>query len=356
LRYLVYGAGAVGSFVGGCLALDGNPVVFVGRDKIRRAVIDSGLQLTGDRTSGLISRPDFFERLDPTFDLPTPDVVLLTTKAYDLAAATEDLARFASRLPPVVCMLNGIGAESYLAAHLGSENIIPASLTTAVQMIRPGMIRVERRRGVGLAAAHLLSRAIADDMLAAGLQPRLYSDPDRMKWSKLITNIVANATCAITGWSPAAVYRHSDLARLELRSLREAFQVMRGMGLSPVNLPGVPMALFGPLLLLPDALVRPAIARYVAAGRGAKPPSLRFDIGRGRSEIGWLNGAIVSWGARLGIPTPANDVLTDVMSELVMGEVDPAAYHGRPEALLSRAVNARSAGVRYNAASAARGR
>ncbi len=356
MRYLVYGAGAVGSFIGGCLALAGNPVVFVGRGSTRRAVIDGGLQLTGDRTSGLIGGPDFFERLDPVLGLPSPDVILLTTKAYDLATATEDLARFASHMPPIVGLLNGIGTESYLAAHIGSENVIPASVTTAVQKIQPGTIRVERRRGVGLGAGHPLSRAIADDMQAAGLQPRLYSSPDRMKWSKLITNIVANATCAITGWSPAAVYRHTALARLELKSLREAFQVMRAQGLSPVNLPGVPVALFEPLLVLPDTLVRPAIARYVASGRGAKPPSLHFDIGRRRSEIGWLNGAVVSWGARLGIATPANDVLTDVMSELVMGEADPAAYHGRPEALLSRATDARSTGVRYNAASATRER
>jgi 2-dehydropantoate 2-reductase len=356
LRYLIYGAGAVGGFVGGCLALAGNPVIFVGRATTRQAVIDRGLQLIGDKTSGLIKDPDFFERLDPVLGLPSPDVILLTTKAYDLATATEDLARFASPMPPVVCMLNGIGTDSYLAERIGPESVIPASVTTAVQMVQPGAIRVERRRGVGLTAGHPLSQAIFDDMHAAGLQPRLYSNPDRMKWSKLITNIVANATCAIMGWSPAAVYRYNALARLELKSLREAFRVMRALGLSPVNLPGVPVALFEPLLALPDPLVRTTIARVVASGRGAKSPSLHFDVGRRRSEIGWLNGAVVSWGARLGIPTPANDVLTDVMSELVMGEADPAVYRGRPEALLARASDARSPGVRYNAASTARER
>lgn len=353
MRYLVYGAGAVGNFVGGCLALAGNPVVFVGRSATRRAVIDRGLQLAGDRTSGLISGPNFFDRLGPAFDLLDPEIILLTTKAYDLATAAEDLARLAPT-PPIVCLLNGVGAELHLAERVGSRSIIPATLTTAVQMIQPGMVRVERRRGLGLAKGHPSSRAIADDMQAAGLRPRLYSNPDRMKWSKLITNIVANATCAISGWSPAAVYRHSALAGLELQSLREAFQVMGALGVSPVNLPGVPVALFKPLLALPDGLVRPAIASYVASGRGAKPPSLQFDIGRRRSEIGWLNGAVVAWGARLGVPTPANDVLTDVMSELVMGEADPDMYHGRPEVLLSRSSEARSAGVRYNPASAER--
>lgn len=355
MRYLIYGAGAVGGFVGGCLALAGNPVVFLGRREIRRAFRARGLRLTGDRTSGVLQGPDAVERLDPLLGRPAPDVILVTTKAYDMHIAAEELARFASPRPPVVCMLNGIGAEAYLAERLGHENIIPASVTTAVQVAEPGLIRVERRRGLGLGDGHPLSPTIFEEMRAAGLRPRLYANPDRMKWAKLLTNIVANATSAILGWSPAAVYRHAALATLELESLREAFRVMRGLGVAPVNLPGVPVALLEPLLALPDSLIRPALGRFVASGRGAKPPSLQLDIGRRRSEIGWLNGAVVAWGARLGIPTPANDVLTEVMSELVMGEVEPRVYRAQPEALLARTANAQSAGVRYNAASAVRG-
>jgi len=329
-------------------------VAFLGRQDTRRALTAHGLRLTGDRTSGLLPEPHSVDRFDALLDLPSPDIILLTIKAYDLPTAAEDLARFTSPLPPVVCMLNGIGAEAYLGERLGHQNIIPASVTTAVQVDEPGTIRVERRRGLGLGTGHPLSRSIFVEMRAAGLQPRLYSSPDRMKWSKLLTNLVANATSAILGWSPAAVYRNAALARLELDSLREAFRVMRGLGVAPLNLPGVPVALFELLLALPDALIRPALGRFVASGRGAKPPSLQFDIGRRRSEIGWLNGAVVAWGARLSIPTPANNVLTEVMSELVMGEVDPSAYRARPEALLARAAGAPSPGVRYNPASTVR--
>jgi 2-dehydropantoate 2-reductase len=355
LRYLVYGAGAIGGFIGGCLALAGKPVVFLGRHRTTQAYSGIGLRLTGDRTAGLLGDPEAIEHFSSLRKLPPPDVILLTIKAYDLVRAADDLERLAPDLPPVVCMLNGIGAESYLSSRLGHENILPASVTTAVQVTEPGVVRVERRRGVGLGAGHPISRSVYNDMQDAGLSPRLYATPDRMKWSKLVVNIVANAVCAISGWSPAAVYRNPDLAQLDLRSLREAFRVMRALGLSPVNLPGVPVALLEPFLALPDALARPPIARVVASGRGAKPPSLHADIGRRRSEIGWLNGAVVSWGARLGIATPANNVLTDVMSELVMGEVEPAVYHGRPDALLSRLTGA-PPGVRYNAASVARTR
>lgn len=353
MRYLVYGAGAVGGFIGGSLALAGEPVTFVGRGATKLALSTHGLKLYGDRTSGLVAAPDIVEKIEPLLELPVPDVILLTTKAYDLPVAVADLARLPAPRPPIVCLLNGIGAEAYLAERLGRENVIPASLTTAVHVTQPGTIRVERRRGIGLGSEHPRSRSIANEMRASGLRTRLYSNADRMKWSKLVTNITANASCAILGWSPGEVYRHTALARLELSSLREAFRVMRSLGLPPVNLPGVPVALLEPLLALPDGVVRSVIARFVASGRGAKRPSLHFDIGRGKSEIGWLNGAVVAWGARLGIPTPANNILTDVMSELVMGEADPAAYIGQPRTLLSRGTAARTSGVRYNAASVA---
>lgn len=351
MRYLVYGAGAVGCFVGGCLSRAGEPVVFLGRHETTQVLIDHGLQFSGDRTPGSIRISNAIERIDSLLGLPSLDVILLTIKAYDLPAAAEDLARLPPPLPPIVCILNGIGSEAYLAERLGHDKIVPASLTTAVQVSQPGMIRVERRRGIGLGGRHPLSRAIGNEMRAAGLRPRLYPNPDRMKWSKLVTNIVANASCAILGWSPADVYRHPALSRLELRSLREAFRVMHGLGVAPVNLPGVPVAALELLMSLPDSLIRPVIGRFVATGRGAKPPSLHFDIGRGKSEIGWLNGAVVAWGARLGIATPANNVLTEVMSELVMGEADPQFYRSHPEALLSRVDDARRSGVRYNAAS-----
>jgi len=351
LRYLVYGAGAVGGYLGGCLALAGEPVVFLGRPDTKRSLKAHGLRLTGDRTAGVLPAPETVESVDRVLEGSLPDVILLTIKAYDLPSAVEDLTQFAPLTPAIVCVLNGIGAEALLADHVGHDNVIAASLTSAVHVTEPGTVRVERRRGLGLAAGHPMSRKIFAEMDRAGVNPRLYQDADRMKWSKLLTNIVANATSAILGWTPGAVFRHRAVARLELESLREAIRVMRGLGLAPLNLPGVPVALLEPGIALPSLLVRPALGRFVASGRGRKPPSLHFDIGRRKSEVGWLNGAVVAWGARLGIPTPANNILTETMSELVMGEVDPSIFHSRPEALLTRAAAAGVPGVRYNAAS-----
>jgi 2-dehydropantoate 2-reductase len=78
----------------------------------------------------------------------------------------------------------------------------------------------------------------------------------------------------------------------------------------------------------------------VAKGRGDKLPSFNYDIGRGRSEVKWLNGAVVKGGDQLGLPTPANAVLTETMMELVKDNQNKEPYRGRPEKLIYRAAQA----------------
>jgi 2-dehydropantoate 2-reductase len=280
---------------------------------------------------------------------PPPDVVFLAVKAYDCAAAAETIQRSLPDETPVVCLLNGVGNEAALAAVLGPGRVVAASLTSAIQRLEGGGLRIEKARGVGLHAGHPLSAAVCADLGTAGLKARLYRDADGMKWSKLLTNLVANATSAILDASAEDVFRHRGLYRLEVEALRETVRVMRALGLRPVNLPGVPAALLAAAVSLPDVLTHPILRRAAASGRGEKRPSFAYDVGRGRSEIGWLNGAVVAHAARLTIAAPANGVLTEVLTALVEGRREPGSLRGQPEQLLAEAARAGVPGLRgYN--------
>jgi 2-dehydropantoate 2-reductase len=160
-----------------------------------------------------------------------------------------------------------------------------------------------------------------------------------MKWSKLLTNLLANATSAILDMTPAQIFAHPGLYRLEVAQLREALAVMRAQGIGVVNLPRTPVRLlaFG-IRWLPPALSRPLIARAVGGGRGAKMPSFHIDLhsGRGQSEVDYLNGAVVRFGARLGIPTPANRILNETLLAITRRELPQETFARKPEALLER--------------------
>jgi len=172
----------------------------------------------------------------------------------------------------------------------------------------------------------------------AGFRTDLYEDFRAMKWSKLLLNLFTNAESAILEIPPAAIIDDPRLYAIERAAFREARRVMGGLGLRPVTLPGYPVPLLQAAALAPAALVRPILRRYVRRSRGQAMPSLWGDLQRGKthSEVEVLNGAVVREGAWLGIPTPVNAVLTDVVLGIANGQLDSREFRGRPEALLSR--------------------
>jgi 2-dehydropantoate 2-reductase len=79
------------------------------------------------------------------------------------------------------------------------------------------------------------------------------------------------------------------------------------------------------------------MARAVGRGRGGKMPSLHIDLhsGRGRSEVGWLNGAVLRHGEALGVDTPVNRVLYATLSGLMSGDLDTGEFSKKPAKLLA---------------------
>jgi 2-dehydropantoate 2-reductase len=321
-------------------------VVFFDRPEVAQAIAAAGVHVVGDAGDQIVAAPRVFSRLKQA--CADVDLILLCVKAYDCRLAADQLARLPTRAC-VISILNGVGNEDTLISALGVQRVLPATLTSAVRFLAPGAVRVERERGVGLAQDHPLAARVRSDFEAAGLQPRLYADAVSMKWSKLVTNLLANATSAITGLTAEEIYRHPGLYRLEMEALRETCSVIELGGHRLVSLPGVPVPWLGRLARLPASLTRPLLRRVVGSGRGDKAPSFAYDVGRGRSEVAWLNGAVAQEGLRLGLAAPANALLTKILMGLVEGQMDQARFDRRPQALLAEAARAGVPGLRmYN--------
>jgi len=160
-----------------------------------------------------------------------------------------------------------------------------------------------------------------------------------MKWSKMITNLLANATSAILDLAPAEIYADARLYALEIMQIREALAVMKYLGIRPVNLPGVPVRMLCTLIMsFPMALSQPLLASSLGSGRGDKMPSFHIDLHAGKrlSEVSSLNGAIVRFGQRGGVSTPINCALTRILEAMAAGEIPLETYAHQPERLLDR--------------------
>jgi len=338
MKLLFFGAGAIGSYIGGSLALAGCDVAYVERPEPAESLRREGLTLAlGSQTYRLPLRMVFTSALEALLEY-APDLVVFALKSYDTESAIEPLRALAGRLPPAVCLQNGVGNEEALEEVFGPGQVIAGTVTSAVGRGRAGEITLERKRGVGLAAGHALSRPLAQAMNRAGLNARLYTKARAMKWSKLLTNLTANASSAILGLAPRAIFSDPRLFRVERGMLRECLRVMRAGGTDAVDLPGTPVKMLAfAVEKLPQALAQPALTRAVGGGRGGKLPSFYLDLhsGRGRTEVEWLNGAVAREGARLGVPTPVNRLLTDLLMRLADGREQMQDFLFKPEKLLA---------------------
>ena len=344
MRFLIYGTGAVGAYLGSRLLLAGHAVTFLARPHWAETLRRQGLGVLRGTEAQTIPVTDVLTDLPHGFHLGGDSAILLTVKAFDCASAAEAIRQGVRGDTPVVCLLNGIGNEETLARSIGPDRVVAASLTTAVAVAGPGVIRVERERGLGLGRSPE-SEPIAAAARHAGIDTRLYEDAAAMKWSKLPTNILANASSAILGWTAGRAMAHRGVYRLEVEALREAFTVMRRLGLRPVDLPGLPVRWLARAVFLPPRLSQPWLSRAAARGRGDKRPSFHQDIGRRRSEVSWLNGAVVAAGETTRVSTPANILLLKVMLDLVEGRSDPTGWRDRPDRLMARARQERVPGL-----------
>jgi 2-dehydropantoate 2-reductase len=335
---LVVGAGAIGGYVGGCLAADGHRVVFLCTPPTSAALRSEGLRVK--RPDGDIEvRPEAVTEPEEAFTTGDIDLAVVAVKRYDTEAAAGPLKPFAARIGWALTLQNGLGAETDLGRLLGMDRVLSGTITTAVARASRRSVAVERMRGAGIAGVGAEAASWSTVFDQAGLNCRRYTDPADMQWSKLLTNLIANPTSAILDMTPAEVFAHPGLYRLEIRQLRETLAVMAAAGARVVDLPGTPVRLLAFCAkYLPPAVSQPLLARALGRGRGGKMPSFHADLhsGGARSEIDYYHGAVVRAAGALGIPVPVNRLLTNTFTGLLKGQLSLTTYLHRPDRLLAQ--------------------
>jgi 2-dehydropantoate 2-reductase len=337
MRYLCFGVGAIGTYIGGSLVLGGDEVIFLERPEYVNGLRRNGISL--DLNGGKHHLKDIIVTgtLDEALMAGPFDVAIFAIKSFDTQKAIEEIKPYHVALPPFLCLQNGVENENFLSSALGEAKVIHGTVTSAIGRNGAGDIVLERLRGVGISARHGLSEKILSSFNNAGLRAKLYDQPVAMKWSKMLTNLLANATSAILNMTPLEIYSQPDLFRLEIRMIKEALQVMRAQNIPVVELPGTPVNwLVRAIDYLPLQISQPLLKKTLGSGRGGKMPSFHIDLytGRKKSEVTYLNGAIVRAGERLGFRAPVNRILTETLIRLADGRLNKEDFAGRPQILL----------------------
>ncbi len=338
--YLIYGTGAIGTLVGGRLGASGCRSTFLVRPRHYDAIMQNGVHVDGMYPNTRIQAPDLVTSAIDAFDDRKIDVVVLAVKSFATQDAISDLQHALEvtghKQPAILCLQNGVDNETELKAAFGAQNVISGTVGTAVSLTKPGHAKVDKARGIGIAKGAKQASRVADLLTISGFNIKLYESAAAMKWSKLLTNLLGNATCAITDLPADEVFAHKGLYSLEIRALKETLAVMRRLGISVVNVPGTPVkALTTAIKWLPSGAFQNYLGNSVAKGRGGKLPSFHMDLinGKPQTEVGWLNGAVATHGEEVGVRTPVNAGLTRILEGIVAGEIGWDVYRKQPDKL-----------------------
>ncbi len=333
LKFLCFGAGAIGSYIGCSLLRCGQKVTFLEQPSAASLLQQNGLRLRIGADLITFPEVEVASTLEKALTYGPYDLGILAVKSYDTKPLAESLRPYHAALPPIISFQNGVENEMILEEILGPNKVIPATVTTAIGRNQAGDVFIERKRGIGIASDHYLIPALMEVLRCAELNPCIYPDAVSMKWSKMITNLLANASSAILNLTPGQIFADRRLYHIEVLQIKETLAVMRALNISVTNLPATPVKLLCACMSkLPEVVSRPILARSVGKGRGEKMPSFHIDLyqGRTKSEVEFLNGAVVRYAKRCGIKTPVNQYLTETLMKLTTKEIQLEMYAHNP--------------------------
>lgn len=319
MRYIIYGAGAIGGAIGGRLFQAGYDVVLICRGAHLEAVRRDGLTLRTPDSSATLRVPAVGHPSE--IDFRADDVVLLTMKSQHTADALNALCASGGSEAPVICAQNGVANERMALRRFsrvyGMLVVLPATHQEPGEVLMPGTpVAGVLDAGCFPSGVDALVEKVTADLDGSGFRAGSDAEIMRLKYAKLLTNL-ANAVQALCGLDAAA----GDLVR-QIKSEATACYEAAGIDYAP------PAELRERASEVRDSpLVDPR------ARGGSTWQSLKR--GAGSIETDYLNGEISLLGALHGVPTPYNRMLQRVMAEALRKGRSPGTY--TPEDLMRRA-------------------
>ncbi len=306
MRICVVGCGAVGSLFAAHLAkLDG---VEVWAFDVNKAHVDamnrSGLKLSGaaDFTAKLHAAADAAE-------IPRCDYGIVATKAIHTAGAIKQVARVFDDKSAVCSVQNGVGNEELIAEHV--KYVVRGTTFPAGHLVEPGHVGYDIKGDTWIGPFEptntpmKMVEELGGCMTRSGMNTIVLPDARGAQWTKLIFNASTNPVGALTRLHHGAATRFQPTGDLFEALIAEGEAVAKAQG---IELHGDPRAM----------------VQKGATAPGKHKASMLQDVEAGRmTEVDFMNGAIVKWGEKLGVPTPLNRAVWQLVKGLEHSFTNP---------------------------------
>ncbi len=310
MRYIIYGAGGIGSIMGGHLARTGHDVVLIGRPGHVSVINSNGLHLITPIGTYVLRIPAV---TNPSqVDFSTDDVIFLCMKGQDTDIALKDLKRVAEDMP-VFCFQNGVRNEEIAIQYFSS--VYGVMVRVSAEYITDGEVTSHRDPpgwyiiGRYPEGTDEIAEAVAEELRTAGYLVRTTADVMPYKWGKLMSNL-NNAIVAITNGD------RESMRSIYYAVFREAQAIVQKAGIKWISHEQVAKDW--------TEITAPLHGRLNTEAQSSTWQSLARR--QGSVETEFLNGEIVRVAKRLGLQAPINEKLTEISQEMAANHEPPGKY------------------------------
>ena len=291
------GTGSLGSTIGGTLAQGGSEVYFVDQwkehiDKIN----ENGLKMTDEKE-------DWYVKVDARTSaegMGPVDLVIVLVKSFATKEAVSQLkeTNVIGENTLVMSLQNGLGNEETIAEVVGEANVISGKTYVGGRLLSPGYVSAGvkgKYTYIGELTGEITDRiqAVCDEFNKAGLLCEVSDNIKGLIWDKLLINVAAGALCGITRLPYGPLYEEEYIKETAVAAIQEGIDVAKAAGVK----------------LKSEDPEYPWYAASEGLPETFKTSILQSLELKRPTEIDFINGSVVEWGKKFGIPTPVNRTL-----------------------------------------------
>ena len=295
MKVCVLGSGAMGSSIGGLLADAGSEVYLIDTwAEHVNAMNSQGLKLrvgSSDRTVKVRAATD-------CRGIGQADLLIVLVKSYHTKEAIENANPIIGDKTVIMSLQNGLGNEEIIEEVVGKEHVVGGRTFAGGSVLAPGHVIANttgKQTYIGELDGTTTERVIriAEEFKRAGLLITVSSNIVGIMWDKLLVNVATGALCGITRLPYGGLYKVAELMDCALEAVSEGIAVARASGVT-LSTKDPREAWFKASEGLPEDF----------------KPSLSQSLEKGlRTEIDFINGAVVRCGEKCKVPTPVNKTL-----------------------------------------------